>query len=100
MPKYPTEITDAVLVQNKHITDSEMERDIAETEAEIAHLDHVWEAERILAQHSLDANERKLADFKASARPYQINERREFIAFLKRIQEARARNSTTETAAS
>ena len=98
MKSYPAEITDDVLATNAHISDEEIQHDIADTEAEIAHLDHVWEAERTLAIHHLDANERKLYDFKASARPYQISERRQFVLFLRRLQQARADKLTTEVA--
>lgn len=90
MSKYPAVITEDVLAAQAHISNEEIERDIADTQAEVEHLDHVWEAERTLARHHLDANDRKLYDFKANARPYQIHERREFILFLQRLLHARA----------
>lgn len=90
MGKYPTEITAAVLAKNAHISDETIRRDIADTEAEVANFTALLEVEQAASINLPDPHARRMAAFRAGARPSQIEERREFIAFLKAILAARA----------
>lgn len=72
-----------------HIDDATIEKDIEDTVQEAYDLGQVQKAEKILAQHHLDPNERAMAQFKADARPLQIQKRTDFITRLRKIQEAR-----------
>ena len=89
MSKYPEVITPEILAQNAAIPDSEIERDIADTEAEIANFRRLQVAEEVMARVHENPHERKMADFKARARPAQIAEREAFVAFLGRLKAAR-----------
>jgi hypothetical protein len=91
MSKYPTEISEATLAKNAHISDETIRRDIADTEAEILGFTALQEGERIAAANLPDPGERRMADFRASVRPQQIAERQEFVAFLTLLLEARAK---------
>lgn len=73
-----------------NISDAEIEKDIADTEREIAGYEATEKAEREIARSHPDQHERRMADFKAGAREGQREERRAFVAFLRRIQAARA----------
>lgn len=86
---YPGGITEAVLARNAHIPSDEVERDIRDTEAEIARYRALEVAEREVADNSFDLMERKMADFKAQSRPGMIAEREKFVAFLRRLLDAR-----------
>lgn len=90
MGKYPTEITDATLAKNVHISDDQIRRDIADTEAEIEKYKALMGAELVTAIHHEDAGTRRMADFSAGARPLQIAERQEFVDFLNLLLAARA----------
>lgn len=87
MKTYP-EVID--LAKYAHISDDEIAKDIADTEAEIAGYEATQRAERQIAESHPSEMDRRLYDFKASARPAQIAERQAFVAFLRRIQTARA----------
>jgi hypothetical protein len=89
MKEYPAEITPELLKKYEHITDREVARDIAETEAEVIGLQRTMKAEEELAEAHPNPLERRMADFRAGGRPYQIEQRERFIAFLRRLQEAR-----------
>lgn len=74
------------------VSDAEVVKDIADTEAEIVALEKTRDAEDAqLASplHSADSPQRRIVEFKRDARPEQIRARQAFIAFLKRIQAAR-----------
>lgn len=90
MSKYPTEITEATLAKNAHISDEQIQKDIRDTEAEILSFTALQDGERIAAANLPDPGERRMADFRASVRPQQIEERREFVAFLTAILAARS----------
>lgn len=92
--KYPDPIAPDVLARLAHISDEEIVRDISDTEAEIARYERLEEAERTIASTHHNKNERRLADFRANARPLQIAERRSFVEFLQRLQAARASAAT------
>jgi hypothetical protein len=89
MKTYPEVITAEKLASLSHIPDAEIVKDIAETEAEIENYRRLEEAEREVARVHPNPHERRMADFKAGARPDQIREREAFVAFLRRIQSAR-----------
>lgn len=89
--KYPDPITPELLPKWSHISDDDVARDIADTEEEIAKYSRLEEAERTLASTHPNAGERRMADFRANARPLQIAERRSFVDFMKRLQSARTR---------
>jgi len=89
--RYPEIITPQILERTAHISDADVVRDIVDTEQEIENLRAVEAAELVIAARHLDPTERKMAAFKADARPLQIAEREAFVAYLKRLQGARAR---------
>jgi len=89
MKRYPETLTPQILERTAKISDVEIVTDIADTEREIRDLREVQAAERVIAEKHLDPNERKMADFKASARDGQIAEREAFITYLKSLQTAR-----------
>jgi hypothetical protein len=88
--EYPTVITAATLATNAHVSDSQIATDIADTEAEISNYQRLMVAEQEIAKTSPSEMDRRMADFKAGARPGQIAERQAFVDFLKRLQAARA----------
>lgn len=90
MSKYPEAITAKVLEANAHVTDHEIRVDIRDTEREIENYRRLEKAEREVATVHENPMERKMADFKAGARPGQIAEREAFVAFLRRLLDARA----------
>jgi hypothetical protein len=90
MKGYPEVITPHVLEINAHITDEEIATDIADTEREIDGYRRTLVAEQEVARNHPSPIERKMADFRSSARPGQIEERERFVAFLRRLQAARA----------
>lgn len=87
MTKYP-EVID--LAKYANVSDAEVARDIADTEREIAQYRELREAEARIARAHPSQAERRMAAFKSGARVGQIAEREEFVAFLRRIQAARA----------
>jgi hypothetical protein len=98
--EYPTVITTETLPLWADKSDAEIAHDIADTEREIIELQEVQRREEAAANSTaIGEMERRMAGFKASARPHQIAERREFIAFLRRIQEARAGGVRTKSKA-
>ena len=88
--KYPSELSADDLAKFAHISEEQIHRDIRDTEAEILSLELLLEADRTTAEHHPLAYERRMADFRFRARPTQIAERKEFIAFLNLILTARA----------
>jgi hypothetical protein len=87
---YPTVITAAILAELAHVPDQQVVTDIADTEAEISNYQRLMVAEQEIAKTSPSEMDRRMADFKAGARPGQIAERQAFVDFLKRLQAARA----------
>lgn len=87
--KYPEIITDEMLVKQAHIPDADVERDIADTEAEIANYERLQKAEAEVARTHPNEGERRMAHFRARARPSQIAERQAFVDFLRRLLAAR-----------
>ena len=97
MSKYPEVISEKVLATNAHISDDQIERDMADTEAEIANYRRLQVAEEEIARVHENPHERKMADFKARGRPSQIAEREDFVAFLERLKTARGGLSQGES---
>ena len=89
MKEYPQVITAEMLTIYAHISDEEINADIVDTEREIRQYRDMQAAEQRLAASHVEASERKMNAFRASARPNQIAEREEFVAFLRRVQAAR-----------
>jgi hypothetical protein len=85
--QYPETID---LARYSGISDAEIVKDIADTEYEIANYERLQVAEREIARTHPNPHEARMADFKAGARSGQIAERTAFVAFLRRIQDARA----------
>jgi hypothetical protein len=81
--EWPTVMTDEAREKNKDIPDENIIRDIRDTLEEIRRIRAVQRAEDIIATEHLDEQERRLAQFRADARPYQIDERQKFVNFLK-----------------
>jgi hypothetical protein len=88
--QWPTVIEAGVLAKNGHVSDAQIVTDIADTEAEIAQYERLMKAEQEIAKTSPSEMDRRMAEFKAGARPQQIAERQAFVDFLKRLQAARA----------
>jgi hypothetical protein len=89
MKEWPTEITAHVLEVNAKVSDERIRIDIRDTEIEIRNYERLRVAELDIADAHPDENERKMAAFKASARPGMIAERQAFVDFLNRILAAR-----------
>jgi hypothetical protein len=87
---YPEVIDAAVLAKNAHVPDRQVAIDITDTEAEISNYQRLMVAEQEIAKTSPSEMDRRMAEFKAGARPQQIAERQAFVDFLKRLQAARA----------
>lgn len=98
MSKYPEVITVRTLEVNAGISDDQLARDIADTEAEITNYRRLEAAEREVATVHPSAMERRMADFKAGARPRQIADREAFVSFLRKLQAARADGLVTASA--
>jgi hypothetical protein len=81
--EWPTVMTDGAREKNKDVTDESIITDIRDTLEEIRRIRAVQRAEDIIATEHLDQNERRLAQFRADARPHQIDERQKFVNFLK-----------------
>lgn len=88
--KYPDIITPNILQENSHLPDSEVEADIKDTEMEIEKMTMEMNGYRLIAEADRGMAEGKMAAFRQSAREQGISERREFVAFLRRLLEARA----------
>ncbi len=88
--RYPEVITPEILAELAHVSDDEIAQDIADTEREISQYRAVGEAEAGIARAHPDQNERRMADFRARARPEQIAQREAFVAYLRRLQVARS----------
>lgn len=89
MKSYPDPITPDLLPKYAHISDDEVRRDIADTEAEIPVDEQLAAANEVVARsHHSDA-ERRLADFRTTGYRQRNAQRRQFIAFLHRLLAAR-----------
>lgn len=90
MPKeFPTVITPEILRAQSHVDDAQIAKDIADTEEEITRYTRLQAAEEETARVHPAESERRIAQFKAEARPGMIEDRRKFVTFLKALQEAR-----------
>lgn len=94
--EYPEVITPAMVEKSREISTATIHKDIADTIREIRDLVKMEEAEGILARHHLDHAERKMMDFKASARPEQRRKRTAFVFYLRRLLRARGEPWMTE----
>lgn len=81
--EWPTVMTDEAREKNRHVPDEHIIRDINDTLEEIRRIRAVQRAEDIIATEHLSEQERDLARFRADARPAQVNERQNFVNFLK-----------------
>ena len=88
MSKYPEVITPEVLELNKSLSDQEVLRDIADTEFEIMNLEKQVEAHGLLSEAGF-GQEARMANFRHTAAIDGIKQRREFVAFLNKLLEAR-----------
>lgn len=91
MPKYPQEITPTMLAGLANISDDTVARDIRDTEQEIVTLEKEIEGYRLIAEANPSTPRGKMADFHATSATLRAEERTEFVGFLKRLQEARAK---------
>lgn len=82
-------ITAEVLRQTAEITDVEVRRDIADTQAEIEGYERRLVGLEEQAAHGADLAERKLAWFRSGAVRHEIEQRREFVDYLERLLVAR-----------
>jgi hypothetical protein len=87
--RWPAEITPDMLPRWAHISDAELEKDLADTQREIDDHRRLQAAEEEIARVHPSPAERRLAEFKADARPREIAQREEFVAFLTNIRSAR-----------
>ena len=87
---YPLEITPATIERNKHISNELIEEDIRDVEREIQKLHAMMDAEKMLSEVDVSEGDRRMAAFRAGARPGQIKQRKAFIAFLRKLLAARA----------
>lgn len=78
------------LERTKDISDEQIASDIEITRAEIEALRGRVAANKLLAVHGATAAERSIAKFKIAGEVHEIDERVEFVFFLRRLQEARA----------
>lgn len=81
--EYPSAINEEERTRQKHVSDESIITDIRDTLEEIRRIRAVQRAEDIIATEHLDQNERRLAQFRADARPHQVDERQKFVNFLK-----------------
>lgn len=88
MKTYPEIVTPEVLAANKHISQAEVLKDIADTEREIQDEEKKAEAYGLLAIASFGA-EAKMSDFRHSAAISAIADRKAFVEFLRKLHKAR-----------
>ena len=89
MKEYPTEITKEILDKQSHISDGEIKQDIAETETEIFNMEKEAEAYALLGKAHKGTPEARMDYMRESARRSGIQERKDFVRFLKQLLEAR-----------
>ncbi len=89
MSKYPTEITEKVLLANEDVDDLTITQDITDTECEIGLKEKVIEGQLAEAQLGLETPQGKMADFRATGNQQVLSEMQEFVVFLKLLQVAR-----------
>ena len=89
MSKYPTVINDKTLETNAHVSDGDIARDIADTEAEMASLEKEVEGHRLVAESNIGTPKGKMAAFRESGNQLRIDDRQNFVDFLKALQAAR-----------
>lgn len=85
--RYPDVITEDIFLKNAHVSDMEMERDIADTESEIACLEKEVEGLRLISESG--SRDAKMAHFRRSGKLSGIEERKDFVRFLTAMLEAR-----------
>ncbi len=89
MSKYPTEITEKILLANKDIDDLIIIQDISDTEQEIELREETLEDRLANTQLLIGTPQGKMADFRISASQQILSEMKEFMAFLKLLRAAR-----------
>ncbi len=88
MATYPTEITQKVLRDNVSISNHTITVNIRNIEIEISKLKKEFGGYRLITQDTSSA-EARMTQFVRDAKQSQINERQEFIVFLRALLEKR-----------
>jgi hypothetical protein len=96
---YPTEITEEILQKNAHITDEHIQKDIADTQAEVATMQQQAEGYRLIANANPSSPDGKMAYFRQTAAEHGIAARQTFIAFLEALLKARRETAVPQEAA-
>ena len=90
MSKYPDVITPEILEKTAHKTDDQIQKDIDDTLKEIDDNVDIASAYDIIANKSEFPHEQRIVEMKALNIRYRNQERRDFVAFLEKLQKARA----------
>jgi hypothetical protein len=75
-------VDEKTLSANAHISDRELETDIADTQGEIDNMRRLAKAYKEMSEYHSNPYERKMADFRYTATINGINERVEFVKKL------------------
>ncbi len=89
MKKYPEVITDEVLAQASLVTDEDIERDIRDTEVEVINLEKEVKGHDLIYQANRGNPSGKMAAFRRDGKRQGMDERRNFITFLRAVQDKR-----------
>lgn len=92
MKEYPKVVTAEIAEKSSHVTDAEIQQDIVDTEREIEQYRYLEKADQDVARNHPNDAERKLAIFRANARPYQIQQRENFLEFVRALLAYRKEN--------
>ena len=95
---YPTEITKEILQKNAHITDGHIQKDIADTQAEIATMQQQAKGYRLIADANPSSPDGKMAYFRQTAAEHGIVERRGFVTFLEALLKVRQETAVPQEA--
>ena len=87
--KYPKEITSEVLEQVSHVSDDEIIKDIADTQAEIVSLKKEIDGLTLIAEAKMGTPDGKMAAFRRDGKQVGLDERLDFVRFLGAVLEAR-----------
>lgn len=92
--QFPTIIDDEERAKTANVTLEQMCIDYVDTIDEIRRINAVQRAEDIIATEHWEPQERCMAQFRADARPAQVDERKKFLAYLKLLIEDRGGDVT------
>lgn len=93
---YPT-VTAEIAAKNAHLSTAEIEKDLADTQAEVVSFTAEAAALEQLAEASTVERERKMAAFRASAKRESIKRRAAFAVFLQQLLTFRAQEGPDVT---